>query len=493
MLTFLIPSKTVENLDKLFRSFVDSSGKEGYRIVVGDNGIDRLPNVFAPGTFMKVPDPFVFARSVNISAGYADKDSDLVILNDDVEILSPNFVGSVEKALERAKKEGIGILSPIVEGGIGNPDQAQELDENQIVLTKKPICFVCAAIPREVWNKVGQMDETFTGYGFEDTDYSRRVVEAGYKLAVTGAARIKHGNAEYPSSGTFAKQFGDKKRHELFEKSHKIFMDKWGDGPQLGVYEIEETKFPKPTFEGIIFDGNDPMLVPDLGYSSSVVVSQEPESVTRIIHKVENATVINDRGFNPMATWAKSDFEVVRTTPESVLAIGRDQDIETDTELLWSLVNCLQPQTIVELGTRQAISTRIFADAAPGSAIYAVDPDPSCKKFIEGVACEWFQMTGEEFFGSREFGFKMDFCFVDTDPHTFEQTTMWLGRIDQFLKPGGAAAFHDIVQNRPEIQVKEAVRAWVKDRPEYCWVEYEVPERNYKWPQGGVGILWKAL
>ena len=75
------------------------------------------------------------------------------------------------------------------------------------------------------------LDESFTGYGWEDTDYNRRVVEAGWKLGVTGSAIVKH-----HAHSTYRSMYGLDKHTEMYYAAQKIFVDKWGEGPQLGAY-----------------------------------------------------------------------------------------------------------------------------------------------------------------------------------------------------------------------------------------------------------------
>ena len=178
--------------------------------------------------------------------------------------------------------------------------------------------------------------------------------------------------------------------------------------------------------------------------------------------------------------------------PERIFDLGRDQDIESDVDILWAVVKLLKPTVSVELGSRFGISTRVIADAlsgVPRRRFYAVDPDPLCSEHLRGVDCEFVPTTGEAFFDSQQTGFRMNFCFVDVDPHGYEDTTRFLQYIERHLAPGGCAMFHDVVPQRPEIQVKEAVREWIRERPWWQWTEFPLRQMTYRWPQGGVGLL----
>jgi len=170
--------------------------------------------------------------------------------------------------------------------------------------------------------------------------------------------------------------------------------------------------------------------------------------------------------------------------PEAVVhAIGGDS--EEDVCLLWSSVMLARPRTTVELGTRMGVAIRTLLHAVGhwGGRVVTVDPD-DCRADLDGLACEFVWDTGEGLFGRWEGG--VDLLYVDTDPHTYEQTRGWLDTwVDARLSPGGVAIFHDVVPARPEIRVAEAVRAWVAERGG-GWLWQEFPGT---W---GLGLLWRT-
>ncbi|MFC4077974.1 glycosyltransferase family 2 protein [Salinithrix halophila] len=50
----------------------------------------------------------------------------------------------------------------------------------------------CLAIPRRIWEEVGEWDERFGLGTYEDDDYSYRVRKAGYRLIVAGDTYVHH-------------------------------------------------------------------------------------------------------------------------------------------------------------------------------------------------------------------------------------------------------------------------------------------------------------
>ncbi len=78
----------------------------------------------------------------------------------------------------------------------------------------------CMCIKREVIDKIGILDESYGMGYFEDTDYSRRAREAGFKMARVKASYVYH--QENVSFG------GLKRRDETFKANRKIFEERWG-------------------------------------------------------------------------------------------------------------------------------------------------------------------------------------------------------------------------------------------------------------------------
>lgn len=245
MISIVIPSRTDAFLNRALTSIERSQPGAvvggAWHIVVGDNGLSEATRAAYPKVrFVPVPDPFVFARSINLCVAQAGEDDDLLILNDDTEVLSPNFLVELEKALAQKSNWSYGILSPEIVGGVGNPDQMWKgTDRVGVTKTGITICFLAAVVRRELWESIGPLDERFTGYGCEDSDQCRRAVEDGWSLGVIGGIRVAHGVEALglTMGGTFASRYGPVEHTRLSEKARAIFEAKWGPGPELGSYQ----------------------------------------------------------------------------------------------------------------------------------------------------------------------------------------------------------------------------------------------------------------
>lgn len=91
------------------------------------------------------------------------------------------------------------------------------------VLPVKNLAFFCVAISRRVIDRIGLLDESFQGGFFEDDDYCRRAIEAGFKLGIVEDAFVHH-----HLSASFD-QLGKERKQEIFEANKAVFERKWGE------------------------------------------------------------------------------------------------------------------------------------------------------------------------------------------------------------------------------------------------------------------------
>jgi predicted O-methyltransferase YrrM len=145
----------------------------------------------------------------------------------------------------------------------------------------------------------------------------------------------------------------------------------------------------------------------------------------------------------------------------------------------------VRPELIVELGTRWGTSTRTLIHAAGqwGGKVVTVDP-ADARPYLAGLPCEFMQKTAEELF--RVWNRPVKMLFIDTDPHSYEQTRRWLDTwVQTWLADGGVAVFHDVLSARAEIQVAQAVRDWLREQPRvWRWQEFS--------GSSGLGLLWRV-
>jgi len=80
----------------------------------------------------------------------------------------------------------------------------------------------CVALRREVWERVGPLDERFTIGMFEDDDYSERVRRAGLRVVCAADAFVHHyGSASFDA-------LSQREYFTLMERNRRLFAEKWG-------------------------------------------------------------------------------------------------------------------------------------------------------------------------------------------------------------------------------------------------------------------------
>jgi len=188
------------------------------KILVVDDGLDSRPND-SSCRFTYGSKPFVYSRNINIGircsleAGGAG----VLLLNDDALLSTPR--GFSLLAATCAADPEIGIISATC-NNVGNQNQLPQ----KVGLRFEPrmVCFVCVYIPNNTIEKVGLLDESFIGYGFEDDDYCLRVRLSGLKIAIHDGCYVDHASLQ----SSFR---GPGKRVDMGQND-AIFRVKWGRG-----------------------------------------------------------------------------------------------------------------------------------------------------------------------------------------------------------------------------------------------------------------------
>lgn len=226
MISVIIPSRTDEYAKRLLESIENSQPGTSAHAVVGDNGLSQsMRSLWPLTTFVTVPrDPFVFSQSINMCVAVAPKQNDILIIGDDSVIKSRRWLEKISALLSDEKNKSFGMISPQIIGNVATPDQNMPCPDGVIVECLRDLCFVAVFIRRSAWDIVGQMDERFVGYGYDDTDYCIRARDAGWKLGVTSDVIAQHGVGQYEASATY-RTYPDVGR--LAALNQEIFAAKW--------------------------------------------------------------------------------------------------------------------------------------------------------------------------------------------------------------------------------------------------------------------------
>ena len=158
----------------------------------------------------------------------------LVLLNNDTYV-TPGWIRSLVNHLKRDKT--IGLIGPVT-NNIGNEakididyaDMGEMLVKSAAYTRRhagqlyplRTAAFFCVMMKREVFERVGRLDEAFGRGWFEDDDYCRRVEQLGRYIVCAEDVFVHH-----HLSASF-NRLGQQDRHKLFEKNKKTYEAKWG-------------------------------------------------------------------------------------------------------------------------------------------------------------------------------------------------------------------------------------------------------------------------
>lgn len=105
------------------------------------------------------------------------------------------------------------------------------------------LAFGCRAA---VWDHVGGFDETYVGYGAEDTDFARRAARRGVPILLVAAGTVYH--QWHPPS-----RFEPSQLDGMIRNAH-TFRARWGDWPMTGWFRE------LASLDLVTFDPDGPML-----------------------------------------------------------------------------------------------------------------------------------------------------------------------------------------------------------------------------------------
>jgi GT2 family glycosyltransferase len=216
-------------------SGTDLSGAE---VLVVDNGsTDETPTALAGYTWIRVlrnPQNLGFVRGNNAGIAAADPDSDVVLLNNDVEFRQADWLQRLRSCAHGDPKIGVvGCRLVLPDGRLlhagtyilsdtvwGQQIGSLQKDVGQLTATRdvEGIVFACAYLRREVIHAIGPLSEDYRSY-FEDTDYCLRAREVGFRVVLCGDVTLVHD--EHGSTD------GTHDFTPIFLASREVFRKKW--------------------------------------------------------------------------------------------------------------------------------------------------------------------------------------------------------------------------------------------------------------------------
>lgn len=254
LVSILIPNKDhMNDLQKCIGSIRKRTTYPAWEIIIIENGsTDR--KTFTGYSTLKADirikivswdGGFNYSAINNFGAKYADGQH-LILLNNDIEVITPNWI---EQMLMFSQREDVGAVGPMLYypdgtvqhagvvvglGGVaghahkhfakGHPGYMYRMTLAQ---NFSAVTGACMMIRRNVWDKVGGLDEDFQ-VAFNDVDLCMRICQAGYRIVWTPYAELYH----YESKSRGMEDTPEKQRRFMGEIQR--FKDRWREELKAG-------------------------------------------------------------------------------------------------------------------------------------------------------------------------------------------------------------------------------------------------------------------
>ena len=244
--SIIIPTRDgVHLLRRCVDSVVDRSTYRNYDFIIVDNqstdGETLAYLAKFPGRVIRYPHAFNYARMMNLAARSVECDA-LLFLNNDTEVISPDWI---ESLLEHAMRPEVGAVGcrlffangePQHEGilvGVGgwahNLNHRSYWARGEMVRNVSAVTGACSMIRPRVFWQVGGNDERLR-VAYNDVDLCLRIRQAGYDIVYTPDAELYHhesssrGSYEHHEDGPLfgirwhPKELGDPYYSPVFER-----------------------------------------------------------------------------------------------------------------------------------------------------------------------------------------------------------------------------------------------------------------------------------
>ncbi|MCU1595288.1 MAG: putative glycosyltransferase [Frankiales bacterium] len=207
--TIIIPTRNGEHLmRRAIDSVRDKSTYPNYEFLVVDNESDDPGTLAYLATFggrvLRYPHRFNYARMMNVAAWAADGDM-LLFLNNDTEVIAPDWIESMLEHAQRPEVGAVGcrlyypddrpqheaVIVNYSAGAAGNVDHQGWWGFGEVVRDVTAVTGAVTMMRPSVFHEVGGFEERLR-VAFNDVDLCLRVRQAGYRVVYTPFATLYH-------------------------------------------------------------------------------------------------------------------------------------------------------------------------------------------------------------------------------------------------------------------------------------------------------------
>jgi GT2 family glycosyltransferase len=250
LVTIIIPTRAEHELFyRCLTSICEKTSYPAYEIIVVANqtkapeALARLEHMQTQGVarVLRYDQPFNFPAINNWAASQA-RGTVLCLLNDDIEVISPDWLTEMTSHAVRREVGAVGAKLYYPDGrlqhagvilGIGGcaghaykrapGSTTGQMNRAIEAQDFSAVTAACLVVRKEVYEQVGGLDEARFSVAFNDIDFCLRIREAGYRNVWTPYAELFH--HESASLG----QPDTPERKELFSKEVGNLSKRWGE------------------------------------------------------------------------------------------------------------------------------------------------------------------------------------------------------------------------------------------------------------------------
>jgi GT2 family glycosyltransferase len=239
-----------------------------YELIVVDNGSRDGTRGYLRTLERRFPQVRVIANAENggfpraCNQGLATANGELLVLLNNDTIVPPGWLARLE---EHARRPEVGLVGPVT-NRIGNEaeipveyvtyggflaEAATRADEFAGVASPLPMpAMFCIAFRRDVFDRIGPLDERFGLGTLEDDDYARRAAACGLELLCAEDVLVHHfGEA------SFGRLVPSGRYIEILDENRRLFEEKWGDAWRpYDRRRVEEYEQVKERVRGVVRD-----------------------------------------------------------------------------------------------------------------------------------------------------------------------------------------------------------------------------------------------
>lgn len=237
-------------LRRCISSVLEKTSYQNYEILLVNNqSIKKETNKFLSEIkdngkikILNYDKPFNFSAINNFAVNNCNSEY-ILFLNNDTEVISPNWLGEMVKCFEDERVGVVGIKLLYPNNTIQHCGVALDIKnvaihpflkskESEVDLQERKewpaVTGACMLTKKDLFIKLGGFDEINLPIAYNDVDYCLRLGEMNYKTVCVSNVKMYHYESATRKSDIWARIF-DRKRYNCFLKEKNFFISRWID------------------------------------------------------------------------------------------------------------------------------------------------------------------------------------------------------------------------------------------------------------------------